>query len=81
LRSDVFPDLRNRRNRLGDNDVDACEILVKEAGVAAVPVSAFYGSDAPTGFIRFCFCKHDAVIDEALERLLRFLTAARAESA
>ncbi|EEE45030.1 Aspartate/tyrosine/aromatic aminotransferase [Roseibium alexandrii DFL-11] len=66
---------------LGDNDVEACEILVKDAGVAAVPVSAFYGSDAPTGFIRFCFCKQDAVIDEALERLSRFLTAAHAESA
>lgn len=66
---------------LGVSDVEACETLVKHAGVAAVPVSAFYGSDAPTGFIRFCFCKQDAVIDEALERLDRFLTAARAESA
>ncbi|QDG78661.1 aminotransferase [Labrenzia sp. PHM005] len=66
---------------LGVSDVEACETLVKHAGVAAVPVSAFYGSDAPTGFIRFCFCKQDTVIDEALERLDRFLTAARAESA
>ncbi|WP_420411482.1 aminotransferase [Roseibium sp.] len=66
---------------LGVSDVEACETLVKHAGVAAVPVSAFYGSDAPTGFIRFCFCKQDVVIDEALERLDRFLTAARAESA
>ena len=66
---------------LGDADVEVCEILVKEAGVASVPVSAFYGSDAPTGFIRFCFCKQDHVIDEALRRLTNFLTAARAESA
>jgi aspartate/methionine/tyrosine aminotransferase len=36
-----------------------------------VPVSAFYESDAVTSVIRFCFCKKDAVIDEALERLTR----------
>ncbi|MGX1496340.1 N-succinyldiaminopimelate aminotransferase [Labrenzia sp. MBR-25] len=66
---------------LGRNDVEACETLVTAAGVAAVPVSAFYGSDAPAGYIRFCFCKQDAVIDEALSRLAAFLTAARAESA
>ena len=66
---------------LGRIDVEACETLVTAAGVAAVPVSAFYGSDAPEGYIRFCFCKQDAVIDEALARLSAFLTAARAESA
>lgn len=66
---------------LGRTDVKACETLVKQAGVAAVPVSAFYGSDAPTGYIRFCFCKQENVIDEALERLSVFLTAAQAESA
>ncbi len=66
---------------LGDTDVDACETLVRQAGVAAVPVSAFYGGEAPTGYIRFCFCKQDGVIDEALSRLAAFLTALRAESA
>jgi len=66
---------------LGETDVEACEVLVREAGVAAVPVSAFYGSEAPTGYIRFCFCKQDWVIDEALVRLSAFLTANRAESA
>ncbi|MES0810744.1 aminotransferase [Roseibium sp. SCPC15] len=66
---------------LGDNDVEACERLVREAGVAAVPVSAFYGDNAPTGFIRFCFCKQDEIIDEALSRLSAFLTAANSESA
>lgn len=66
---------------LGATDVEACETLVRDAGVAAVPVSAFYGSDAPTGFIRFCFCKREEVIDEALARLSAFLTAERAESA
>ncbi|MEO9525952.1 aminotransferase [Roseibium sp.] len=63
---------------LGSSDVDACQTLVREAGVAAVPVSAFYGDDAPTGYIRFCFCKKEAVIDEALARLASFLSAGRA---
>lgn len=66
---------------LGSSDVEACETLVKHAGVAAVPVSAFYGSDAPAGYVRFCFCKQDAVIDAALDRLSSFLTAGRSESA
>ncbi|TYC52280.1 aminotransferase [Rhodobacterales bacterium] len=66
---------------LGGTDIEACQLLVERAGVAAVPVSAFYGSDAPSGYIRFCFCKQDSVIDEALARLTAFLTAGRAESA
>ncbi len=66
---------------LGNNDVEVCETLVKHAGVAAVPVSAFYGADAPAGYIRFCFCKKDRVIDEALARLSSFLTAEAHESA
>ena len=66
---------------LGSGDVEVCQRLVTEAGGAAVPVSAFYGGNAPTGFVRFCFCKQDRVIDEALARLSAFLTAARSESA
>jgi N-succinyldiaminopimelate aminotransferase len=44
-----------------------------EAGVTAVPVSAFYQSDAPTHFVRFCFSKRDAVLDGALDRLARWV--------
>ena len=66
---------------LGSTDVEVCQRLVTEAGVAAVPVSAFYGGNAPNGFVRFCFCKQDWVIDEALVRLSAVLTATRSESA
>ena len=56
-----------------DGDDEAfCRLITTEAGVAAVPVSAFYQSDAPDHFVRFCFCKKDAVLDEALARLARF---------
>ncbi|MCC2113339.1 MAG: aminotransferase, partial [Hyphomicrobiales bacterium] len=50
---------------LGD-DVEACRRLTLEAGVTAVPVSAFYETDAPTNFVRFCFSKRDEVLDAAL---------------
>lgn len=51
-------------------DVAFCEMITKEAGVTAVPVSAFYASDdAPSNFVRFCFSKQDEIIDAAAERL------------
>ncbi|HET7714416.1 MAG TPA: aminotransferase [Bauldia sp.] len=56
-----------------DDDVTACRRLTMEAGVTAVPVSAFYQSDAPTHFVRFCFSKRDAVLDGALDRLARWV--------
>lgn len=54
------------------NDVEFCEFITKEAGVTAVPVSAFYQKDGPRNFIRFCFCKQDEVLEEAAVRLQRF---------
>jgi len=58
---------------LNGTDVDVCEQLTTGAGVTAVPVSAFYESDAPGTFIRFCFSKRDAVLDGALDRLRRWI--------
>jgi N-succinyldiaminopimelate aminotransferase len=46
-----------------------CQWLVSEVGVAAIPVSAFYDEGALTNVVRFCFCKKQATIDAALERL------------
>ncbi|ODN71870.1 aminotransferase [Methylobrevis pamukkalensis] len=59
-----------------DDDAEACRRLTREAGVAAVPVSAFYAGNAPTRFIRFCFCKRDEVLDAAVERLEHWLRKA-----
>ena len=54
-------------------DDDFCRHITVEAGVTAVPVSAFYDEPllAPRHFARFCFCKHDATLDKAIERLGR----------
>jgi N-succinyldiaminopimelate aminotransferase len=54
-----------------DDDAEFCRRLTMEAGVAAIPVSAFYEADAPRHYARFCFAKLDAAIDEALARLGR----------
>lgn len=54
---------------LNGNDGDVCRRLTAEAGVATVPVSAFYSAGGPDHFIRFCFCKRDEVLDGAVEKL------------
>lgn len=51
------------------DDVAFCERLVREHGVAAIPVSAFYAQDAIRSVVRFCVAKRDAVLDGALARL------------
>jgi N-succinyldiaminopimelate aminotransferase len=59
------------------DDVAFCERLVREHGVAAIPVSAFYAQDPVTSVVRFCFAKRDAVLDAALERLSGVLERSR----
>jgi aspartate/methionine/tyrosine aminotransferase len=49
--------------------------MIREAGVAAIPVSAFCGDDPVKGYLRFCFAKEDATRDAAIERLARFRTS------
>jgi aspartate/methionine/tyrosine aminotransferase len=44
---------------------------VREAGVAAIPISAFYESDPVTHIIRLCFAKRDETLDEGARRLVR----------
>ena len=61
---------------LGDDDVEVCQRLTVEAGVAAIPMSAFYpGAEPPKHFVRFCFCKKPEVLDAALERLEKYMRA------
>jgi methionine aminotransferase len=38
-------------------------------GVAAIPLSAFYGNGFDQRVVRFCFAKQDATLHAALERL------------
>ena len=50
-------------------DAAFCERMVKEAGVAAIPLSAFFPRGGPNSYVRFAFCKQLPVIEEALRRL------------
>ena len=59
----------------GGDDVAFCTRITAEAGVTAIPVSAFYESEAPRHYARFAFCKREAVLDEAVERLGRWAAA------
>ena len=51
------------------DDTAFCRHITINAGVTAVPVSAFYLEGGPTHFVRFCFAKREAVLDEAIARL------------
>lgn len=47
--------------------------LTKEAGVATIPVSAFYKQPVDNKVIRFCFAKKEITLEAAAERLRRYL--------
>jgi len=50
-------------------EADFCQWLTAEVGVAAIPLSAFYGDGFDQRVVRFCFAKQDATLHAALERL------------
>ena len=58
------------------DDVKVAERLIREAGVASIPVSAFYAEGPERGYLRLCFAKEDATLNEALDRLARFRCSA-----
>lgn len=54
---------------IAKDDRTFCQYLTEKVGVAAIPISAFFEVDAPTHLARFCFCKRDEVLEEAIRRL------------
>ena len=50
-------------------DAEFCRWLTAELGVAAIPLSAFYGDGYDQGVVRFCFAKQESTLDAALQRL------------
>ncbi|RYY36350.1 MAG: aminotransferase class I/II-fold pyridoxal phosphate-dependent enzyme [Sphingobacteriaceae bacterium] len=54
-----------------EKDTDFVQRLVKEAGVAAIPVSVFYGNGTDHKVIRFCFAKTQETLNKAVERLIK----------
>jgi len=60
------------QNLTNEKDRAFCERLVREAGVALIPLSEFFaGPGRPDTYVRFAFCKQQNMIEEALARLTR----------
>jgi N-succinyldiaminopimelate aminotransferase len=57
------------RGLTNETDRVFCERIVREAGVALIPLSVFFTEGKPDHLVRFAFCKKREVIDEALARL------------
>jgi aspartate/methionine/tyrosine aminotransferase len=56
---------------LNIDDESFCKRAVVEAGVAAIPVSAFYASNPVRNVMRLCFAKRDETIDAGIELLAK----------
>ena len=50
-------------------EAEFCQWLTREIGVAAIPLSAFYGDGFDQRVVRFCFAKKDETLREAIARL------------
>ena len=53
------------------SEADFCKWLTTEIGVAAIPLSAFYGNGFDQRVVRFCFAKKDETLQAALTRLAK----------
>jgi aspartate/methionine/tyrosine aminotransferase len=60
------------RGLTGESDMDFCLNLVREAGVAAIPLSVFMREGKPDSLARFAFCKKQEVLIEAHARLEKY---------
>jgi aspartate/methionine/tyrosine aminotransferase len=55
--------------RFNGPDTEFCKAMTERAGVAAIPLSVFYSSEAPQNLVRFAFCKKMPVLHDAVHRL------------
>jgi methionine transaminase len=53
------------------SETEFCKWLTSEIGVAAIPLSAFYGDGFDQRVVRFCFAKKDETLNAALDRLAK----------
>ncbi len=51
------------------DDISFCRHITEQARVTAIPLSAFYERQGPGHYVRFAFCKTEAVLDVAIDRL------------
>jgi methionine aminotransferase len=53
------------------NDVEFADRVLREAGVASIPISPFYVTPPKLSVLRFCFAKNDSTLEAAAERLCK----------
>ncbi|HEY5070735.1 MAG TPA: aminotransferase [Caulobacteraceae bacterium] len=70
-RATYFLDVDLAASGVDEDDGSFCLRAVKEAGVATIPVSAFYEENPVTSIIRLCFSKRDETLDEGVRRLAK----------
>ncbi|MES2748663.1 MAG: methionine aminotransferase [Bacteroidota bacterium] len=56
-----------------ENDIDFTKRLVKEYGIAAIPLSPFYLDQKQTSCIRLCFAKENNTLNHAFDRLKKVM--------
>jgi methionine aminotransferase len=54
-----------------ENDLDFTRRLVKDFGVAVIPLSPFYENGKDVKCVRFCFAKDESTLTKAAERLTK----------
>ena len=64
--------LINYKNISTEPDTQFAHRLIKEAGVAAMPLSFFLHKKRNLNYLRFCFAKKNETLEEAAKRLLAF---------
>lgn len=55
-----------------ENEFHFAKKLTEKAGVAMIPVSAFYQNGIENQVLRFCFAKQEQTLEEAIARLIDF---------
>ena len=75
--SGTYFQVLNFNNLTDETDEELAMRLVRNFGIAAIPMSSFYHNEENTKSLRFCFAKSDAVLDAAAEKLRNFYSSAK----
>lgn len=55
-----------------EDDAAFAEVLLRQAGVASIPISPFYDAPPRSRLLRFCFAKKESTLEAVAERLRQF---------
>jgi methionine transaminase len=59
------------KNISNEKEYNMAVRLVKEFGVATIPVSSFYKTPIENNVLRFCFAKRESTLEAAVEKLIK----------